>query len=355
MDIVRLNTNGRFRYINKKSRKKIHDRHLPRIQSLKIPPAYHRVRISYDPKSKVQAIGLDDMNRKQYVYHPNHLEESRELKFTDLINFGRKIKRIRKEMNNSIVNFVNSGQRLPTRDDVINLVLFLIDKCNFRVGCDKYKKLYNTYGATTLNKRHLDFKNKCIDIEFLGKKGVTNKSRITHPTCIRFLSKMSDIYGHNEYLFCYQDSQNNTHRINESQINSYLKKFHKNISVKMFRTWAANHILLKKLLEYQLPENVNQANKNVREAIKKAAEQMHHTRNVSKKSYMNNEFIDMYLNKPQEFGTIILSFKKANNKLPTTDRILNLFLTLLKKRNLSKKMNIEEKTKGSKKKKRTKK
>ena len=30
----------------------------------------------------------------------------------------------------------------------------------------------------------------------------------------------------------------------------------------MFRTWAANHILLKKLLEYQLPENVNQANKN---------------------------------------------------------------------------------------------
>ena len=337
MDIVRLNNNGSFRYINKKTRKKIHDRHLPRIQSLRIPPAYRRVRISYDPKSKVQAIGLDDKERKQYIYHPNHLEESREIKFTDLINFGKKIKRIRKDMNHSMSSFVNSGQRLPTRDDVINLVLFLIDKCNFRIGSDKYKQLYNTYGATTLNKRHLQFKNKCVDIEFVGKKGVTNKSRVTHPVCIRFLNKMCCIYGHNEYLFCYQDSQNNTHRINETQINNYLKKYHKNISVKMFRTWAANHILLKKLLELSLPETPQEANKNVIEAIKKAAELMHHTRNVSKKSYMNNELIDMYLTKPQEFVKIFMGFRKSNNKFPTTDRILNLFLTEFKKRNLTKK------------------
>ena len=35
--------------------------------------------------------------------------------------------------------------------------------------------------------------------------------------------------------------------------------------------------------------------KYIREIIKKAASKMHHSNNVSKKSYMNNKIIDLYL------------------------------------------------------------
>jgi len=53
---------------------------------------------------------------------------------------------------------------------------------------------------------------------------------------------------------------------------------------------------------------------------------MHHTSNVSKKSYMNNELIDMYLKDFSRFYRYMHGFKKANNQLPTIDRLLNLYL-----------------------------
>ena len=55
----------------------------------------------------------------------------------------------------------------------------------------------------------------------------------------------------------------------------------------MFRTWAANQILLKELLQLPIPQTPTESKRNVIQSIKKAASLMHHTSNVSKKSYMN--------------------------------------------------------------------
>ena len=98
----------------------------------------------------------------------------------------------------------------------------------------------------------------------------------------------------------------------------------------MFRTWSANHILLKELLNMNLPETELEARKNVNKAVSKASGQMHHTKNVSRKSYMNNEIIDLYLTNPQKFKRIIMQFRKSNGNFPTTDRMLNLLLKYIK-------------------------
>ena len=68
-----------------------------------------------------------------------------------------------------------------------------------------------------------------------------------------------------EYIFCYTDSNNNTYRVTEKHINDFLKKYHKSITVKMFRTWSANYMLLRSILDYPLPEDSKEANKNIRE------------------------------------------------------------------------------------------
>ena len=47
--------------------------------------------------------------------------------------------------------------------------------CNFRVGCQKYKELYESVGATTLMPEHLQLKPKSIMIHFKGKKGLKIK------------------------------------------------------------------------------------------------------------------------------------------------------------------------------------
>ena len=47
---------------------------------------------------KLLAIGTDSMGRKQYIYSNKWKEEQTIIKFIDLIHFGRKLKRIRKDM-----------------------------------------------------------------------------------------------------------------------------------------------------------------------------------------------------------------------------------------------------------------
>ena len=73
------------------------------INSLSIPPGYTKVKISKNRKSKVLAIiGEDSKQRKQYIYNPEHIDKQKDLKFSDLIYFGKKIKRIRKDILTNI-------------------------------------------------------------------------------------------------------------------------------------------------------------------------------------------------------------------------------------------------------------
>ena len=324
MDIVKKKTKKGFYYKNQKTGNKIKSKKmLKHIHSLRIPPAYHDVTINCDPNAKVLAISTDSMNRKQYIYNPIYIEEQREIKFCDLIHFGRKIKRIRKD----IMIFLNKNDSIPSKETVISLILFIIDRCNFRIGNEKYKELYDTYGVSTLNSKHISIKDTSANITFIGKKSVTNKGKITHPVALKLIKKLIELYGRFDYIFYYKDSNSGEiYRITEKHINNYLKKYNKKLIVKMFRTWAANQMVLSELINF--PESIEEKElkKNYLKTIKKVAEKMHHTTNVSKKNYVNNELIDFYLYKNGEFQTFINDVKKNNGKLPTTDRILNLLL-----------------------------
>ena len=112
------------------------------------------------------------INNKEYI------EMQKEIKFEDLIHFGRKIKRIRKDINNNIKLCSKDSSKIRDKTCIISIVLYLIDRCNFRVGNEKYKKLYNSYGATTLNRRHFTLNKNNILIKFNGKKGVENESKV---------------------------------------------------------------------------------------------------------------------------------------------------------------------------------
>ena len=318
-------------FYNTKTRKyiKVNSKLQKRLDCLKIPPGYRKVRISVNPKDKVQAIGVDSKNRKQYIYSDLYKEEQTEIKFSDLIYFGKKLKRIRKDMMKLIMS-CDSIDKLLTLDYQIALILFIIDRCNFRVGCEKYKDLYNSYGATTLNSKHLISTTNSVKIEFTGKKGVSNTALVTNKYVVRLLKQLKMINENREYLFTYKSNQNNQLcRVTEKHINNWLKKYHKHISVKMFRTWNANYTLLRELLKIDIPKTERASKKNINRAVKKAAVSMHHTAGVNKKSYMNNEIIALYMDNPDKFYKIIGGFRKPNGKMPGIDRTLNLLLMYL--------------------------
>ena len=329
MDIRRKSHKKSHYYYNARTKKRI-PKGSPYNQyynSLRIPPAYKDVEISSDKKSKLQATGIDSKGRKQYVYSKEFKEEQNELKFGDLIDFGRNLKRIRSDMTETLDKCCRNTKNIVSLECQIALILFLTDKCNFRVGSEKYKDLYKSYGVTTLNGKHLTVRDNEITIKFIGKKGVENINTVANKCVVKLLKLIKDKNKNKEYLFTYKDELGEDHRVTERQVNLFLKEYHPSITVKMFRTWTSNNILLRELIKYKRPENEKEAKKILNAAIKKAAELMHHTKAVSKSSYMNNEIIDLYLEHNKQFYKILDEFKKSNGSYPTMDRLLNLFLT----------------------------
>ena len=333
MDIVRTfnKTKKKYKFYNRKTKKHISEKSplYKHLSSIYIPPAYKRVKFSSKINNKVVAIGQDEAGRSQYTYSKKWKEEQSIIKFVDLIHFGRKLKRIRKDIT-STINMCIVNALYNDKECIIALIVYLIDKCNFRVGNDKYRKLYNSYGITTINSSHLKRLANSYKIEFVGKKGVVNKSMVTNKNVNLILDKLCNMHRNKDYLFQYHDKNSGeSYRITEKHINDFLKKYHQSISVKMFRTWSANYMLLKELINFPPPQTEIYAKRNVRDAITKAAENMHHTRSVSKKSYMNNEIIDMYLEDFNGFYRLIVGLKKNNGNYPTIDRMLNLILKKL--------------------------
>lgn len=323
MDIRRIRVEDKFKYIDRKTKMRITDKKtLKRINNMRIPPAYKKVKISKKSTDKIQAIGIDDAGRKQYVYSKKFVQDQQEIKFQDLIQFGKRIKRIRKDVKYNI----SKKSDIYDRSKIISIVIYLMDHCNFRIGTEEYKNRYNTYGATTLSGNHMLFKEGEVEIKFIGKKSVENVSTIKNNDAILLLKELCNKHSGKEFLFYYKDEQDNTHQVSSSQINNFLKKYHKHIIPKMFRTWNGNNILIKYLISKEKPKDEKEINKNLREAIKKVSHELHNTVSVAKKSYLNSEIYTTYLLDNKKFFDFIEKNKKENGDNKTTDRILTLFL-----------------------------
>ena len=295
-------------YINKKTKKKIKSKKiLNHIKSLKIPPNYTNVKINHNINDKILAIGLDKAGRKQYIYNKKFIEKQKIKKFNNLLIFGKHINKIR----NSVKENLKNNKPIHNKDKIISIVLYLIDNCNFRVGNNEYKLKYNTYGTTTLNKNHIIFKNNEVEIKFIGKKHVENKSTIKDKNMINLLNSLCMYNKNNDYLFYYLENKKLI-PINSNHINNYLKKYDDRLSVKMFRTWNGNTILLKKLIKLNKPNSKKEIKKNIIFANKCVANSLHNTPFVSKKSYVNNMIYDLYVNNNSLFYRYVNLYYKNN-------------------------------------------
>ena len=324
MNITRKIDNNKFFYYYKN--KLITNKNIiENINKIRIPPGYNNVKINENFDDDILAIGEDSAGRKQYMYNKNYIEEQSEIKFCDLINFGRKIKKIRKDINDHINREINNF----SKEDIIYMALYLIDNCNFRIGSKKYKELYNSYGVTTLNSKHFKFLKNYVRIEFIGKKGVLNKSVIKNKNVMYNLGHLCSTYRNQEFIFSY-DFDGKLVQLSDKVVNSFLQqKYHKSLTVKMFRTWNANNILLREIIDLEAPRNTKDAENNINKIVKKVANKLHHTPNVSKKSYINNELLNLYKNDFKIFYNILKQFIETKSKFPSIDRLLNIFLEYL--------------------------
>lgn len=270
------------------------------VKSLVIPPAYENVKIYYIKSPKIVFEGYDSKGRKQQIYSKKWREQADKKKYRDLIEFGNMMTKIKSDINTNII------KKKITKDKLISLILKMILLCKFRVGSDKYHKLYNSHGVITLQKRHIIFTLSGAQIEFIGKKGMLNQCTMTDPIVINELKNLVKNIKENDFIFVCDDKL-----IQAVEVNNYLKKYNENFTTKMFRTFDANVLLIEHLTKH---EEINKLSLSARKKIVNTvlgdvSSCINNTPAICKKSYIDPGLIDMFVNEPNKFKR---NFKLSN-------------------------------------------
>ena len=302
---------GYFRHRKKSSFYYIDERENPikdkeiieRISKLVLPPAWENVWISPRANGHLQATGMDSKGRKQYRYHLLWNQIRNQSKFYRLRTFAVALPLIRKKVDKDL------NKKQFCYEKVIALVIKLIEATNIRIGNDAYKKLYGSFGLTTLQNKHVKFKDSIMQFEFIGKKGVHHKIKLQSKKLIALVKKCREIPGQN--LFQYFDDTGNKRTIGSSDINNYLKEItNQDFTAKDFRLWAGSVNALSAFQESEIPENQTQSKRKINEVLDFVASKLGNTRTVCKKYYVHPTVIASYVK-----GTIWNYRSNKNNNL----------------------------------------
>lgn len=141
------------------------------IQKLGIPPAWSNVHVNTDSKGTILARGLDSKGRVQMKYSESHSATQAAVKFKRVTELRKKREGIFKEIEKDRKN-----PELREQADCLRLVM----QTGIRPGSTKDTGAdYKSFGATTLEGRHVKVKGNKVFLEFVSGK---NKGRpITIP------------------------------------------------------------------------------------------------------------------------------------------------------------------------------
>ena len=283
-NIKRIKEKDKYKYININSNKEIKNQNiLEKIQKKYIPPAYNPVYINKDIEASCYAIGEDIKGKKQYLYNKKWTEQQSQKKYQNMILFAKKYKKLEKNIYSYIDNY-NMISPENFKNFLISIAIYLIIKCNFRVGTKENEK---SFGVTTLKKNHFNIKKNSVYIEFIGKRGIINKCLIDDKKIAYILKKLKET-NENEFFFKFKKCDFQTY-INANDINLFIKKYG-NFSSKDIRTYRSN-ILFLEFFKKNQKKNL-QKNKLIKYCIQQTAQSLHNTESICKKSYINNDIIN---------------------------------------------------------------
>jgi DNA topoisomerase-1 len=257
---------------------------IARIEALVIPPAWRDVWISRDPLGHVQAAGRDARGRLQYRYH-DQWRVSRDLaKYDRLIDFCRRLPALRRRIARDL--------QCPCvcRTSVAAAVVALIERGHLRIGNDEYTRTNHTYGATTLETRHVRVRGAHVELRYRGKSGVDRHIEVEDRELGRAIARVRALPGRR--LFQYLD-ESGRHALTSNDVNAYLHDLiGDEFSAKDFRTWAATLSCALLLSAAEAPTSDRAMRRTAAAAIREVADRLGHTPAVCRKSYLHPRVLD---------------------------------------------------------------
>ncbi len=203
---------------------------LERILKLVIPPNWKDCWICKLENGHLQATGRDERNRKQYLYHEDWLRFRQQTKFNKMIEFGHALPDIRKKLN---AHLNHSGFE---KEKVLAIAVKLLDLHYLRVGNDFYLSENETYGLTTLRRKHLAQDGGKLKLSYKAKSNKYRNISIENRKLVKLLTEVNELPGYE--VFRYQEN-GHAKRIDSADVNEFIRLLSGgDFTAKDFRTWG---------------------------------------------------------------------------------------------------------------------
>jgi len=157
-------------------------------------------------------------------------------------------KRLKKKIN----MIREKNEKLMESDSMetrqLSTALFLIDRLALRIGNEKKAEEADTVGVTTLKNRNISFlDNFIVRLDFLGKDSIRYVNKFKVPELVyRNLQSFAEQKGKTKDSDLFDLVQADT-------LNKFIKRFMKNLTSKVFRTYNASY-----LMQIELKKIINQ-------------------------------------------------------------------------------------------------
>ncbi|MFA0960803.1 DNA topoisomerase IB [Roseivirga sp. BDSF3-8] len=212
-----------------------------RFQELKIPPIWDKVWICNKSNGHLQATGFDLKQRKQYLYHPEWNTFRSLFKFQRMVDFAEKLPNIRKVTEEHL-----ALEGWP-REKVMALVVKILDETKIRIGNEAYRSENETYGLTTLRRKHLEVKKGTVVFKYKAKSGKYRTVSLRNNQLSKMVKKCSSLPGYEIFRF-YDEKKASS--ISSHDVNQYIQEISgEDYTAKDFRTWGGTVYSVKKYPE----------------------------------------------------------------------------------------------------------
>ena len=245
-----------------------------KLTQLAVPPAWRDVWLCADPIGHLLATGVDQRGRKQYLYHPQWRACRDAMNFARLVPFADRLPTVRATVT------AHLRRRTLDMDRVLAAMVRVIDTSGVRIGSEVYADENDSYGLTTLTRRHIAVDGTRVRLRFPAKSGRRSDVSFRDAGVSRLVRDLLAQRA-GKRLFMVDGEV-----VDADQVNAALATWTgAHITAKDFRTWHGTRVAFEWLEDHRCAED--DPDSAVRDAVDAAAEWLGNTRAVARGSYVH--------------------------------------------------------------------
>ncbi|GAA2000870.1 DNA topoisomerase IB [Microbacterium ulmi] len=284
----RVRAGAGFRYLDEHGGA-VSEEQRTRIATLAIPPAWQDVWIAADPLAHIQAVGTDDAQRRQYLYHPQWRARRDRGKFARALALAGALPQARARVTTAL------RRESLDRERVLAVAFRLLDEAAPRVGSTRYLERHGSRGLTTLQRRDAKVEASVVTLSFPAKSGRRQLLEIDDDELSSTIALLRA--GRPRSPLLWYPRGRRVVRLTASEVNAYVRTLTGTaFTAKDFRTLRGTIVAAETLARLGTADSPRERKRAEVVAVRAAADALGNTAAVARGSYVDPRVLRRYKN-----------------------------------------------------------